>query len=69
MDGFDVSSLKKTFDEGKSLGMRSAIYRLKNKMNGLYDIQSSMKEGASGTLIHIEIPLDWREKDESNYRR
>ena len=67
--GFDVSSLNKKFDEGKSLGMRSAIYRLKFKMNGVCDIRSTMEDKSSGTLIHIELPVNWRDQDENNYRR
>lgn len=67
--GFDVASLTKKFDEGKSLGMRSAMYRLKYKMNGTYSIKSNMEEKSSGTLIHIELPANWRDKDENNYRR
>ena len=67
--GFDVSSLTKKFDEGKSLGMRSAMYRIKYKMNGTYTITSKMEENSSGTLICIELPLNWRGKDETNYRR
>lgn len=67
--GFDVSSLTKKFDEGKSLGMRSAMYRIKYKMNGTYTITSKMEENSSGTLICIELPMNWRGKDETNYRR
>lgn len=55
--GFDVSQMENQQKEGKSLGMRSAMYRLKYEMNGVCRIESSRKSGKSGTCVTIELPV------------
>ena len=54
--GFDSSKLIEILEEKKSVGLRSAIYRIENEMRGKCSITSSQKEGASGTKVQVILP-------------
>lgn len=55
--GFDVERFWDELEKRKTVGMRSAIFRLKNEMNAVIDIESSKEAGCSGSLIKIQIPV------------
>lgn len=54
--GFDSSKLREIMDEKKSVGLRSAIYRIENEMRGKCSITSSQEEGISGTKVQVMLP-------------
>ena len=51
--GFDVNNLQKILDEKKSVGLRSAIYRIESEMRGKCNITSSEQEG---TFVRVILP-------------
>jgi two-component system sensor histidine kinase LytS len=54
--GFDTRKFWSELDNTKSVGMKSAIYRLESEMGAACKIKSSQKSGESGTCILIQIP-------------
>ena len=54
--GFDSSKLREIMEEKKSVGLRSAIYRIENEMRGKCSITSSQEEGISGTKVQVMLP-------------
>lgn len=67
--GFDVKKFWDGLEERKTVGMKSAIFRLKNEMNAVIDIKSSMEPGMSGSVIKIQIPEKGALINENNNRR
>ena len=52
--GFDADDIPAVLEKRKSVGLRSAIMRLENKMHATVTIHSRI--GGKGTRVHIEIP-------------
>lgn len=52
--GFDADDITAVLEKRKSVGLRSAIMRLENKMHATVTIHSRI--GGKGTRVHIEIP-------------
>jgi len=67
--GFDVKKFWDELEERKTVGMKSAIFRLRNEMNAVIDIKSSMEPGMSGSVIKIKIPEKGALINENNNRR
>lgn len=67
--GFDISNFQKNLEQGKSVGMRSAIIRLKEGMKAECIVDSSQVPGSSGTSIQIKIPKNGGMRYENNHRR
>lgn len=53
--GFESSDLQKFLDNKKSVGLRSAIYRIESEMRGKCSITSSTKD-VSGTFVRVVLP-------------
>lgn len=53
--GFEVENLPTILNEKKSVGLRSAIYRIESEMRGECDI-TSRENGESGTLVKVILP-------------
>lgn len=54
--GFDTKEFWTGLKQRKTVGMKSALFRLKYEMHATYDIQSSMEPDKSGTCVKIRIP-------------
>lgn len=67
--GFDVDNFWEGLEERKTVGMKSAIYRLKNEMNAEINLKSSMEPGNSGSIVRIRIPERGVLRNENNNRR
>lgn len=67
--GFDTKAFWAEFERRKSVGMRSAIFRLRNEMWAVCEIESRMDEGKSGTCVKISIPEKEAYRNENNNRR
>ena len=52
--GFDATDITAVMENKKSVGLRSAVMRLENKMKAKVSIRS--RANGKGTHIHIEIP-------------
>ena len=64
--GFDTAKFWSELEERKSVGMRSAIFRLESEMKAACEIESSMIVGESGTCVRIYIPEKGAYRDENN---
>ena len=67
--GFNTKEFWAGFENRKSVGMKSAIFRLENEMNAECQIESSMQEESSGTRIKIILPEKGVYKNANNNRR
>ena len=67
--GFDTYEFWAGFENRKSVGMKSAIFRLEKEMNAECQIESSMQEENSGTWIKIILPEKGVYKNANNNRR
>lgn len=63
--GFNAANMWENIDSIKSVGMRSALYRLVHEMDGQCYV-SSIESGRVGTKLTIQIPMKWGTKDEDN---
>lgn len=54
--GFDTKEFWKGLKQRKTVGMKSALFRLEHEMHATCDIQSSMEPDNSGTCVKIRIP-------------
>ena len=52
--GFDANDIDSVIENKKSVGLKSAIMRLENKMNATVTIHS--RAGGNGTRVRIDIP-------------
>lgn len=66
--GFDAKTVNEKLEEKKSVGLRSAKFRLQKSFGAKVDIISSTKPGRSGTTVSIVIPEKRRTKNEDNNR-
>lgn len=64
--GFNTRNFWTNLEKGNSVGMKSAIYRLKNEMGAECEVKSSLLEGRSGTCIEIKIPVKEAVRNENN---
>lgn len=53
--GFDISKLDEIMDDKKSVGLRSAIYRIESGMKGKCTIKNR-QDGVTGTWVKIQLP-------------
>ena len=53
--GFDAENLQTILSEKKSVGLRSAIYRIESEMRGKCSI-TSRENGETGTLVKVILP-------------
>lgn len=60
--GFDTNEVKKMVENRSGVGMSSAIVRIEEEMGGKVSLFSSMKPGASGTCVRIELPEKRKER-------
>ena len=53
--GFDAENLQRIIDEKRSVGLRSAIYRIETEMKGQCRIISK-ESGIEGTIVRVTLP-------------
>lgn len=64
--GFDTQEFGLKLEESKSVGMRSAIFRLQDEMKAKVEVQSTRNPECSGTCIRIILPEKEVFRNENN---
>lgn len=67
--GFDTMDFWNGLEERKSVGMKSAIFRLQHGMSAKCDVESTRNPANSGTCIRITIPEKGASRNENHNRR
>ena len=64
--GFDLDKMEENIDRHKSIGLKSAMFRLQHEMGAGCDIQSKMDGEDHGTRVLIDLPIKRGGKLENN---
>jgi len=65
--GFSIAELWKEDRKNKTVGIKSAMYRILHNMGGKCKVESSAEPGKAGTLVRIEVPVKRGGRIENNH--